>query len=166
MFFKKKKSTTPSQQDTDIAGSGSVSGQQNNSGEKNFKLEDFIKACDHYAGTKDEAVLVKTLADCLLRGSDGIKKDLDMALKYYSRLLNLNRAEGLLGIGQTEIYIGIDECDSYRFSVGVQKVYESYKLGNKEAVEVLEIIATHDMFENISTLDELIRFCEKCFDNG
>lgn len=156
MFFKKKKqeqlSENKMQQDANAS----------NAGEKKLDLNDMIKACDHYAGTENEAFLVKMLADCLLDGTNGITRNLDMAFDYYQRLSGLDEAAGICGMGKTDMAIGLDRDDRFRFSLGVNRVYKAYKLGDKEALRVLTFTGESGMFENITTLEEMIQFCEKC----
>lgn len=165
MFFKKKKQSVNQQP---IKSAAAVNQQatekSNNPDEKKFKLEDLVKACDHYAGTDDETFLVKLLADCLYNGTNGIERNLDMAYDYYSRLSNLDRAAGICGLGRTDIAIGLERDDRLRFSLGVNRVYEAYNLGNEDAKETLKIIAESGMFDNVTTFDEMIRFCASCND--
>lgn len=87
-----------------------------------------------------------------------------MAWSYYERLSNLDKAAGFLGMGKTDIMISLERNDSFRFSLGINRVYKAYKLGNQDAVEILAVTAESGMFENISTLEEMIKFCEECND--
>lgn len=164
MFFKKKKPSVSQQPVKSETSNQQGTEKPNNSDEKTFKLEDLIKACDHYASTDDEAFLVKLLADCLYNGTNGIERNLDMAYDYYSRLSNLDRAAGICGLGRTDIAIGLERDDRLRFSLGVNRVYEAYNLGNEDAKETLKIIAESGMFDNVTTFDEMIRFCASCND--
>lgn len=164
MFFKKKKSSVSQQSVKSATSNQEAAENPSNPAEKTFKLEDLIKACDHYAGTDDEAFLVKLLADCLYNGTNGIERNLDMAYDYYSRLSNLDRAAGICGLGRTDIAIGLERDDRLRFSLGVNRVYEAYNLGNEDAKETLKIIAESSMFDNVTTFDEMIRLCASCND--
>ena len=164
MFLKKKKQSVNQQPVKSAAINQQDTEKPNNSDEKTFKLEDLIKACDHYAGTDDEAFLVKLLADCLYNGTNGIERNLDMAYYYYSRLSNLDRAAGICGLGRTDIAIGLERDDRFRFSLGVKRVYEAYTLGDEDAKKTLEIVAESGMFDNITTFDEMVHFCASCND--
>lgn len=164
MFLKKKKQSVNQQPVKSAAINQQDTEKPNNSDEKTFKLEDLIKACDHYAGTDDEAFLVKLLADCLYNGTNGIERNLDMAYDYYSRLSNLDRAAGICGLGRTDIAIGLERDDRFRFSLGVKRVYEAYTLGDEDAKKTLEIVAESGMFDNITTFDEMVHFCASCND--
>lgn len=160
MFFKKKK-----KQESSIIQETYKKTESADAGEeKQFDLNDMIKACDHYAGTENEAFLVKMFADCLAEGRNGIARDLDMAYDYYQRLTGLDEAAGKCGMGKTDMAIGLDRDDRFRFSLGVNRVYEAYKLGSEEALRVLAVTAESGMFENVSTLEEMLRFCERCTD--
>lgn len=129
--------------------------------EQTFDLNDLIKACEVYAGTEDEVFIVQMLADCLLSGTYGITRNLDMACKYYERLAELNKAAGICGIGKVYMAIGLETDNRIIFSMGVLKVYEAYKLGNEEALRVLAFTAE---FESFSNLEEFIQHLEKCSD--
>lgn len=164
MFFKKKNSSANQKPVKSTAVNQPTTEKPKNPDEKTFKLEDLVKACDHYAGTEDETFLVKLLADCLYNGTNGIERNLDMAYDYYSRLSNLDRAAGICGLGRTNIAIGLERDDRFRFSLGVNRVYEAYTLGDEDAKKTLEIVAESGMFDNITTFNEMVHFCANCND--
>ena len=161
MLFRKKKKQE--QKEEQIATNQSSTATENNQ-EQKLDLNDMIKACDHYAGTENEVFLVGLLADSLLDGTNGITKDLDMAYSYYQRLSKLDEAAGICGMGKTDIAIGLERDDRFRFSLGVNTVYEAYKLGSEEALRVLRITAESGMFEKVTNLEEMLKLCEECND--
>lgn len=164
LFRKRKQEEKPATKEVKSANTSAASNDLEKTDETDLDLGDMIKACDYYAGTENESFLVKLLADCLYDGSNGIARDLDMAWSYYERLSNLDKAAGFLGMGKTDIMISLERNDSFRFSLGINRVYKAYKLGNQDAVEILAVTAESGMFENISTLEEMIKFCEECND--
>ncbi|HCJ93216.1 MAG TPA: hypothetical protein DHV92_07860 [Ruminococcaceae bacterium] len=164
LFRKRKQEEKPATKEVKSANTSAASNDSEKTDETDLDLGDMIKACDYYAGTENESFLVKLLADCLYDGSNGIAQDLDMAWSYYERLSNLDKAAGFLGMGKTDIMISLERNDSFRFSLGINRVYKAYKLGNQDAVEILAVTAESGMFENISTLEEMIKFCEECND--
>ena len=129
--------------------------------EGTLNLEDMIQACDHYAGTENEEFLVTLLADSLLNGANGIQKNYALALTYYQRLSKLNPVAGQCGMGKAYIAIGLQDDDRMQFCLGVNKVYEAYVNGSDDAKSMLAFIAESGLFENVSTLDEMIRFCRQ-----
>lgn len=165
MFFRKKKRINE-QSDVDTSLSMQSCEQSNNIDENIFEIEDLINACEYYAGTDDEATVVKLLADCLYNGSNGIERNYDMSYDYYFRLSNLDKPTGICGMGKVDIAIGLDTGEKYRFSKGIHEVYQAYVLGDNDAKIILEVTSKSGMFENISTFDEMIRFCESCNNNN
>ena len=162
LFRKRKKEKKLAAKEVESVNTSAPSNDSDKADEKKLDLTDMIKACDHYAGTENESFLVKLLADCLYNGSNGIAQDLDMAWTYYERLANLDKAAGICGMGKTEMAIGLERDDRFRFSLGINRVYEAYKLGNQDAVEILTVAAESGMFEKVSTLEEMLKLCEEC----
>lgn len=118
-------------------------------------LDDWIKACDHYAGTEDEAMILKTFADSLVKGENGLEVDYEMAFAYYERLSSIDEVAGLIGMADLDIVIGMEREDYSRCDLGVIRFYRAYLLGSDYARERLEGFAETG-YGNVSSFDELV----------